>query len=150
MITLKNKPTTLFIAAPILGLGLILGAGYVVYMVIHGLINSDKVGLAVVYLVPLFLFGLFQAIAYLAVGFFILRSIYNWSSVGIILNVFVTPIAFLMVAALVGAHFGLFVDFSSPFGIGALLFFFLGSFALAVIGYNDIKYRKKSLFSHAH
>lgn len=147
MINLKNKPITLFIAAPILGFGLILGAGYVVYMVVKFLLDVDKMGITVVVFGPLMLWVLLQSIAYLAVGFFILRAIYKWSTAGIILNIFATPLAFLAVVVSVASYRGSYMDFSSPVGIGSLLFFFLGSFALALIAYNDIKYRKKSLFS---
>jgi len=143
---LKNKPLTLFIAGPILGLGMIMGAVYFVYSVVSFFYEDGFMQLFMIVFAPFLVIYILQSLAYLAAAFILLRSIYLWSSAGIVLNIFLTPLAFLIVTLTIANQYGVHVDLSSPFGVSAFLFFFLGSFALAVVAYNDIKYRKKSLF----
>lgn len=148
MISLKNKPLTLFIAGPILGLGIILGVGYALYAIVKSLLSLNEAGLAVFVLAPLFMVFLLQVIAYLTLCFFLLRAMYKWSTIGIILSAFVSPVAFLAIVSLIPVQTDLFLDFSSPLGIGVLIFFLLASFTLLVVAYNDVRYRKKALFRY--
>ena len=145
MINLKDKPTTLFVAGPILSIGILMGIGYVIYTLIGSIFAFKGLGLELIVLVPAMLFYVVQIIFYLALGYFLLRGIYRWSNVAIVLGVIVGPLVLVIVVSFIAGKFEQSLDASTPIGIGLLIFFLLTPLVMATVAYNDIRYRKPSL-----
>lgn len=118
-----------------------MGTGYAVYTLIVSISALKDTGLEDIIIVPALLLYLAQIIAYLVIGYFLLRGIYHWSAVAIIANTIASPIVLAIILATFTNRFDAIVDFSTPVGIGILLFFLLAPLVLGVIAYNDLRYR---------
>lgn len=141
MINLKNKPITLFVAGPILGVGMLLAIGYVLYAIVQSFSALKDIGLVSFVSVAFILFYLLQIVAYMVGGYFLLRGIYRWSAAAIILNAIVTPIVLAIVLTMVANQFSYVINLSKPLGVGILSFFLLMPLILGAIAYNDLHYR---------
>ncbi|MDN5274710.1 MAG: hypothetical protein JWP06_611 [Candidatus Saccharibacteria bacterium] len=141
MISLKNKPTTLFIAALILGIGMLTGVGYVVYTLVGSFFVFKYAGLGIIIGVPAILLYIGQIIFYIVLGYLLLRSIYKWSVPAIIASTIISPLILVVIIASIASQSDHIVDFSSPVGVGLLIFFLLTPLAMGVVAYNDIRYR---------
>lgn len=141
MISLKNKPITLFVAGPILVTGMLMMIVYVVvnfFNLIVATANANA-GIEATVLVPMILFYLAQIVIYIFVSGLLLVGIYRWRTVAIILSAIIVPVAFPLIAPLGSDQK---VDLSSSIGIGALAFIFLMPLLTGAIAYNDVRYRK--------
>jgi hypothetical protein len=141
MITVKNKPTTLLIATPILGVGMLIGLGYVLYILVGSFLALKSAGLEIFIGISAMLLYVVQIVLYIVISFFLLRGIYRWSRAAIIASTVASPLALVVVVASIANQFGYVVDLSSPVGIGLLIFFLLTPLIMGVIAYNDIHYR---------
>lgn len=141
MINLKDKPTTLYVAAPVLGIGILMGIGYIVYVLIQSFSTIKGIDIGSIFSVPIILFYLLQIIVYLVLGYFLLRGIYNWSTAAIVINVIISPLVLAIVMATITNQSAYIVDFSTTSGVGTLIFFLLTPLILGVIAYNDLHYR---------
>jgi len=122
-----------------------MGISYIIYMLIASIFTSQGLGLELIVLVPALLFYILQIIFYLVLGYFLLRGIYRWSNVAIVLSVVIGPLVLVVITSSIASIFHQTLDASSPAGIGLLIFFLLTPLMTAVVAYNDIRYRKSSL-----
>lgn len=118
-----------------------MATGYVVYIGIGLFFALKNAGLEIIITVPAALLYLTQIVAYILLGYFLLRSISRWSVAAIVASTIVSPLALAMVAAFIAHQFAYTVDLSNPVGVGILIFFLLTPLIMGTIAYNDIRYR---------
>lgn len=141
MINLKNKPITFSIAVSLLGMGMLVAVGFVIYMLSSSFFALKGAGLGAVIYVPAVTLYIVQIVFYVVLGWFLLQRIYRWSIPAIIVSTIACPIALLVIMASIANQFGYAVDLSSPIGVGLLIFLLLTPLIMGVIAYNDIHYR---------
>lgn len=141
MINLKNKPTTFLIATLLLGMGILMGVGYVLYILIGSFFIFTGAGPEIIIYVPAILLYVIQILFYVVLAWLLLQRIYRWSIPAIIISTIACPLALLMIMASIANQLGYTVDLSSPVGVGLLIFLSLTPLAMGVIAYNDIRYR---------
>ena len=141
MIKLKNKPTTFLIAAPLLGIGILTGVGYALYILIGSFFGLESIGLGAIIYIPAIMLYAIQIIFYTVLGWFLLQRIYQWSVPAIIISTIACPLVLLLIWVSIASQFGYVVDLSSPVGIGLLIFLMLTPLIMGAIAYYDIHYR---------
>lgn len=141
MINLKNKPITFSIATLLLGIGMLMGIGYVVYIFIGSLFVFTGAGPEIIIYVPAIILYAIQILFYVVLAGFLLQRIYRWSVPAIIVSTIACPLALLMTVASIANWLGYTIDLSGPVGVGLLVFLLLTPLIMGVIAYNDIRYR---------
>lgn len=120
---------------------MLMGVGYVLYILIGSFVVFTSAGPATIIYAPAFILYIAQIIFYIVLGWFLLQRIYRWSIPAIIVSTIACPLALLMIMASIANQFRYAVDLSSPVGVGTLIFLSLTPLAMGVIAYNDIRYR---------
>lgn len=141
MINLRNKPTTFLIAVSLLGIGMLMGIGYVMYILVGSFFALESAGLGAIIYIPAVILYILQIIFYIILGWFLLQRIYRWSIPAIIVSTIACPIALVVIMASIGNQFEYSIDLSTPVGAGLLTFLLLTPLIMGAVAYNDIRYR---------
>ena len=109
--------------------------------------SDGATGIALAFLMPILLVVVVQLAAILLGGYYLIKGIYHWSKISIVVSALISPILLFAVTMAILNKFGYeAVDANEPMGIILLLVFVLLPLMTLSIAYNDIRYRFPRIF----